>query len=283
MEGRSFSATECNTEGAWSRGKESEARVFESGIQLFESVTSIRVLRFTDAEIGTDRKLNRNRKSANIYEQYVLKMEDGPTTKNAAGENRPINLEHMVPRQSELVVINLGFINQVYHLQDSTARADHMVMPYTKDQLVASTVAHEIAHGVDVNHHGDHSRAVQGRRFYEGAGLRVHIFDSQQREIPVSRWPVESGTNRHYYELFGDVGEPGCEESGDINCFMAYTSMYNWSFKSGADGSLNYYMVPLLPIGKTLCTKQAGTNINAMPYYFGTAGRGNCAGQVNFK
>jgi hypothetical protein len=265
------------------QGKKGEEGLFSMGVGWFEAATGLKVVKFSETEIGSDRRLNKNSQTSHDYDQYVLKIENGPTSKMAAGENRPTALDHMVPMQSELIVINVAYIDQVHQLQDSTARAEHMIVPYTRDEMLASTVAHEIAHGVDVNHHGVHSNAVQGRMFYEGGNLSVHIFDEHQKEIPLAKWPVEAGTNRHYYEIFGNVGDQGCEESGDLACFMAYTSMYNWSFKTGSDGSLNYYMVPLLPIGRKLCTRSTGTGINAMPNYFGKAGNGNCAGQVKLK
>jgi hypothetical protein len=154
------------------------------------------------------------------------------------------------------------------------------------NELINSTVAHEIAHGVNVNHHGDDAPNGARPELWENAGDN-HVFDQNGHEIPISQWSVDPGRNIHYYKIEGKVGAPtpGSAESGDMTCFMCYTSFYNWSFIQGANGSLNYYMVPLLAVGKNLCKNGNATSINLKPIYFGPAlgGRGNCFGQIQLK
>ncbi|MEK7225546.1 MAG: hypothetical protein AAB221_07675, partial [Bacteroidota bacterium] len=100
--------------------------------------------------------------------------------------------------------------------------------------------------------------------------------------------PYPAGVN-DYLEA---TGIDSCDASGDLSCIMAYTSLYNWSFrKSNTDGSLYYYKVPLLPVGKKLCTSKTGTGINAasnkgvnnVNKYFGNAENGNCLNQIKLR
>ena len=178
------------------------------------------------------------------------------------------------------------YIDQFYPLQEAEARRDGRQMPYTKAELLNSTVAHELAHGVNVNHHGNPSTLPQGRIAYENSNPAYHIFNPNGVEIPVQNWRYDPGLGMRSFKIEGVIGKEGNEESGDLSCFMAYTSLYNWSFRLGTDGSLNYYEVPLLPIGKNLCTKQLGVNdLNSRPgsKYFGPAPVGKCLYQIKLR
>ncbi len=283
-----------------------EFPLFAEGINWFKVASGVSPVLFSKDEIPADRMLNKNFGHANVYNQYVLKLENGTTSKNAAGENRPITLDFMIPKQSELVVINVDWIERFYHIQDSVARAERMQVPYTKKELLASTVAHELAHGVNVNHHGKPSITPQNRTAYEDSHPAYHIFkpDPAGTEIPIRDWLLDPVLNKRHFEFDGITGEarntpgdPGTDESGDLSCFMAYTSNYQWAFRvSNTDGSLYYYRVPSLPVGKKLCTSKTGTGINRpgnvgvnrVNKYFGDAdpndpSRGNCLSQIKLR
>ncbi len=204
----------------------------------------------------------------------------------------------MIPRQSELVVVNVDWIEKFHHIQDSVMRAEGSQMPYTKNELLASTVAHELAHGINVNHHGKPSITPQNRIAYEDSYPPYHIFNPipPGTEILASTWRFDAMLGKRSYLLDGITGMSGNEESGDLSCIMAYTSNYQWAFrKSDTDGSLYYYRVPVLPVGKKLCSSKAGTGINAASVrgvnnvnkYFGDAGPapddGNCLSQIKLR
>ncbi len=265
--------------------KRSNISTFIKGFNLFEGATTVKSILFSEAEIGSDRRMNNNGANAQVYKQYVLKIDTGATSKNAAGENRPVTLDFMVPRQSELIVINVSWIDEFYPAQVA-AVPPGSTMPYTKDELLANTVAHELAHGINVNHHGNRSFTPQGRTAYEDSNPAYHIYDQNFREIPISRWRFDAALNKRYYNIEGLTGIriPGNEESGDLNCIMAYTSYYQWSFVLGANGSLHYHMVPLLAPGKILCKSPNATGINIKPQFFGNAGTGiSCESQIKLK
>jgi hypothetical protein len=244
------------------------------------------VIKFTEDEIDTDRKFNRNKMTSNVYEQYVLRIDTGQTSKFAAGENRPVSLDVMLPFQSQLIVINTRYLNAFYTEQSAAALQDHVTMPYTLNELIASTVAHEIAHGVNVNHHGDGPADYPTTEIWEGRG-NYHVFKSSGQEIPVSQWTYDASLQTHYYKLFGSIGSriPVSQESGNLSCIMCYTSMFNWCYTRDANGVNNFHMLPILAVGKIFCTNGNATGINLKPYYFGPAmnGRGNCFSQIQLR
>jgi len=168
------------------------------------------------------------------------------------------------------VVIDLDEIHQQYQLQETAVRSANMKMPYTEAEEVASTVAHELAHGVNVNHHGMPSSVPAGRTAYGNSQPPYHIYGSDGVEI--NDWP---------YPINGRAGTSGNDESGDLSCFMLYT-VYQWAFSTGSDGSLIYRAIPVLPRGKKLCTAKNGTGKDENKY-FGDATYGNCLGQIKLK
>ena len=116
--------------------------IIDPGVNLFRSASGVEVIKFTDDEIDSDRKLNRNRQTSSFYEQYVLKIDTGQTSKNAAGENRPVNLDFMLPKESQEIIINTSFMYAFHPAQAAQAAHDHVPMPYTLNELINSTVAH---------------------------------------------------------------------------------------------------------------------------------------------
>jgi hypothetical protein len=257
--------------GVWV--KRGEFSLFKDGIGWFKRATFIDTVVFSDNEIGPDRKLNNNTVTGRIDTQYVLKLEKGNIGGDVAGENRPITVLAKTPSASQVVVIDLDFIRQKYTDQRNMIAAYNrrggrqLTMPYTEAESIANTVAHEMGHGVGLDHHGPPS-VIQNITVPKGDPY-YHVFDSFGGEIIIDQpFPIE-----------GLVGIPGNDESGDLNCIMAYTSQYQWV--RIMNNTINYYAVKLLPLGKGLCTNKAGTDINANNKYFGDATFGNCTSQCN--
>lgn len=256
--------------------KEQELPVFEDGLSLFEAASSVRAVRFFENEIPANRRLNANAGHARVYEQYALQLEDGRLSSGVAGENRPITVTAKLPKQSERVVIDLQGIGQAYQAQQAAFSAASIAMPYTLGESIASTVAHELAHGVNVNHHGPPSSVPEGRTAFPNSQPPYHIvgIDGVPMTLPPQGYTIPPRT-----------GSPGNDASGDLMCIMAYSSAYQWAFHVGADGSLNYYAVPPLPVGNRFCPSPRGTGINGGPNYFGDAaqGSGNCLSRIKLR
>lgn len=266
--------------------KKAEVPLFSEGISWLENASGLKIIRFDETEIGIDRRLNKNFMTAHDYDQYVLKLENTGLAGDAIGENQPESITKKVPKQSDLVAIDVNKIKSNYHSQDSAARAGNIQVPYTDTESLANTVAHELAHGIYIIHHGK-SSAIPPRKAYANSNPPFHIYWINSNAEETAR-PYPAGAN-DYLET---TGIDSCDASGDLSCIMAYTSLYNWSFrKSNTDGSLYYYKVPLLPVGKKLCTSKTGTGINApsnrgvnnVNKYFGNAENGNCLNQIKLR
>lgn len=170
-------------------------------------------------------------------------------------------------------VIDIQQITDGYKQQQEAFLQAGITMPYTAEQEIAATIAHELAHGVNVAHHGEKSDEI-GRTAYARGRVVYRLYASDGSTIAID---PEKG-----YEVKGKVGEPGCDASGDLGCVMAYTSAYQWSFIKAADGALEYRAVPPLAQGKHLCTSSTGTGINTTSF-FGNAKWGNCQSQLKVK
>lgn len=253
-----------------------ESRTFSQGISLFASASGITVIKLNGTELAEDRMINKNTSAGKAGAQYALRLVKGSLGNGVLGENQPVNRTHKTPKESVRTVIDIDQINEGYSLQATAFQQAGIKMPYTVDQEIAATIVHELAHGVNVNHHGERSDEI-GRTAYARGRVVYRLFASDGSPITID---PENGYNG--YEVKGKVGELNCDASGDLSCVMAYTSAYQWSFIKAADGALEYRAVPPLPQGKHLCTSSAGTGINANGF-FGNAKWGNCLSQLKVK
>src|SRR4051812_15439207 len=123
-------------------------------------------------------------------------------------------------------------------------------MPYTLDEDIANTIAHEIAHGVGAPHHGKPSEYYGKREITEKMvdwkvfgvdGLRVTSLDGK----PIA--------------LTGKIGRPGNESSGDTHCIMAYANYYQWAAVGKEGGPYFYYAQGPNAPGKAFCRSAKAT------------------------
>src|ERR1700730_12491096 len=241
---------------------------FAPGIALLKAAAGIEVIVLNEDELSADRVFNNN--SVGKRWQYALKLYNG-YAHGVEGVNVPAARHNKTPKLSDSVIIDIDYIRSSYFSQDSAVRRGNKKLPYTAEDDIASTVAHELAHGIHVAHHGPPSDEPSNYESYEGAPVVCKIYDADGNLI----------TDRPY-TIKGSVGSVGCDERGDLYCIMAYTSNYRWAYKKGDEGSLIYRGVPFLPQGKRLCTSSKGTGINANGY-FGNATEGNCLAQIKVR
>jgi hypothetical protein len=174
-----------------------------------------------------------------------------------------------VPKKTYIIKIDYDKIAEHQKGWEDFARTSSppFKMPYTLEEKVAQTVAHELSHGVSVFHHGesvdctpndpsDSTRYVMGG---DGTLIKKQLAD-----------------------LDGIIGGKGNQESGDLSCFMVYNPFCDWACSKLSDSIIIYYVSPFA-LGKTLCKSNAGTGINATPNYFGDAVKGNCLSQIKLK
>jgi len=251
--------------------KRAEIPLFSDGIKKFENASDLRVIRFFENEIGVDRRLNKNFKTANVYQQYTLFLQLGALT-GALGNSFG---SPAIPKQVSKTVIDKNKIGQSYQDRLAEARDMNMTLTYSENDLFTTVTAHELSHSVNVKHHG--SMAPNSLDLTITANkTAVRIFNHQGVELQKPQ------------HITGRGGDTGNEQSGDVNCFMLNNALCDWAVKITPD-SVFFYEVPLIPLGTTLCTSKDGTGLNSKKdangnyIYFGDATNGNCLSQIKLK
>ena len=251
--------------------KKNEATLFTDGMAKFEDASGLKIIRFFENEIGADRKLNKNVGSAHTYDQYALFLQKGVLTGDLGksfGGPAP-------PKHISKVVIDQSRIAQAYRDRVAEARDFQSVLTYSEKDLFVTVTAHELAHCVNVVHHGSLAPNSMNLTITRDR-TAVRIFDIRNAEILTRPYPIT-----------GRAGELGNEQSGDVSCFMLNNALCDWSVRITPD-SMFFYQVPLIPLGTKLCHSRDGTGLNTKDAsgknnYFGDATNGMCIGQVNLK
>lgn len=235
------------------------------GFALFEKATGgphgIKIVEVGAGELPRSRVVNCNHPNDWSHQdsQYGVRITEGTFPDPATGGKAlPENLIH-TPRDCEELRLSTPYVDAAR--QPTTANK-------AKVDELAWIVAHELAHGCGVRHHGD---------FTNFKDLKVKndppaIYDSDGNLITARPFDVTGG-----------IGHWNSEGSGDVNCIMTYTSYYNWSFHPAEPA---YIKASGLPHGTTFCTSEKGTGTNdpqrARPI-FGNATYGKCLTQFHVR
>lgn len=252
--------------------KKTDLPLFSDGLQKFETVTGVKVIRFYENEIPINRRINQNGAHANIYKQFVLNLETGslPAKQMAKAFGSP-----GIPSVVNPVRFDLAGIHQAYQDNQADARNMNTTLPYTEKEFIAHIVAHELAHGVNAAHHGS----------IDPVDLARNIIDTNSipRPVPFVRVFRYNGAEFTYpCVIGGTTGVPGNAESGDLSCIMAEITLCAWVAHETTTVTY-FFEVPIIPLGNRLCTSPAGTGINTGGKYFGDATKGKCAEQLKLK
>jgi hypothetical protein len=135
------------------------------------------------------------------------------------------------------------------------------------------TIAHELAHGVGVQHHGKNQAYL--KHTIQSYHTSTQVFDEKGQ--PITTRPLDIEKN--------SVGFPQGDASGDVNCLMCYNALYSWRLDTPT--SSIFYKVASLPPGNTFCSSPRGTGRNANGQCFGdadaAANMGNCLKQFKVR
>ncbi|HEV7298230.1 MAG TPA: hypothetical protein VGN72_02625 [Tepidisphaeraceae bacterium] len=260
----------------------------KQGFDLFRSASGIEVVELKEGELPESRHLNLNRGVASGGEQYAILLKEEALPKSA-GENRPVAELRKTPRKSEMAVVDVAGARSFYARQAAVAKAGGVKLPYTAEQDIANTIAHEIAHGVGAPHHGKQTE-FDDKRVLTPRMVDWHAYGQDGVELLHATSDLK---------LDGEVGRPGNDASGDATCIMAYTNYYAWAAIGRLGMPLSYYAVPPQPLGHLFCTSPTATGMNLprklpngteIPGYFGDAvGQGagapvgNCRGAMTVR
>ncbi len=263
------------SQGAFKRLKATEKElgviltdpIFLSGISYFERATNINVVRLFPTEVPPNRKINQNRGHAKDIEQYALqlildKLPAGRPGKAYGGPN--------IPEKVDPVSIDTNEVRLGYEVLADKARRMGKPIPNTPQQELDCTVAHELGHGVCGRHHG-----TWGPQRPDSI---------EENSIPPARIIEYNGaeaTMRTYY-FFGGVSNVGSQQSGNVNCIMAYSNSCTWVYKR--IGLVDhYYEFPVYGVGTSLCSLPNGTGINANHKFFEDSPRGGCLQYIRLR
>lgn len=243
------------------RVKKEEVDLFRNGFALFASATNVIPVICYTTEMEESRKINRNGKTAKAGDQYGLYIENKDLG-DGIGETVP-GSNFKTTKITTGVYVNIARIRYVH--QETLKRNGIPRLPYTVQEDIDNTVAHEIAHGIGIPHHGSSGQGViYTKKESPNADIVFLLEDGKPSPvIPTLDQQLLGGQHN--------------DASGDLNCIMAYTGKYQWAF-TPESRKIIYRQVPFMPVGKKLCSSVAGTGINANGKYFGDAqsGYGNC-------
>jgi hypothetical protein len=255
--------------------------IFNEGITWFKDASYLEPVRFDydKDEVSPSGQINFNNKSIHDFDQFAIYLTNGGLGSNngtlgATYCNDPL----WIPPNIKGVVIDWNKIQRAYQRRINEARPE--AIKFTLREYLAQTVAHELGHAVNIDHHG--TAGNQGPFSYDVTDVsKVRIFDRNGKLITNSNLNFVIINNHFTLE---NVGYPnGTVEGGDMSCMLNYYPYYSWGFTVGVDGAHIFNQEPLLPLGRKFCTSKAGTGINATGLYFGEAAIGNCLGYIQLR
>lgn len=255
------------------------------GLGRFQ-ISGITVVELAQGELEEGRLIAPNRGGASLGEQYGLRMVAEDLPDGVSGENRPLTTHGKTPRRSTLVVFDIPGMEASYAAQAARAAMAGIPMPYTLEQEIENTIAHELAHGIGAPHHG-RPTDYRGPTTITAAMTSWHAYGADGIEIMTR--PLVLG---------GLIGRPGNDASGDAGCIMAYTNVYSWA-AVGTFEPYAFYMTGIQPMGEHFCASGEATGMNVphaahggtqVPGFFGASvgqgegtSAGNCLGAMRVR
>lgn len=257
----------------------------KAGLRLFEQASGIHIVEVDAGEFDPARQVNLNLGSATAGPQHGLRLVNASTIgSGAVGQSQGVRQRvgsaslGGSPAGWEKITVDLDGERQVYADLVRACTAQRLPVPFTLDREVQSTVAHELAHGLGVLHHGD-SRPVK---------LASNTIDATTNRSLLAYDRDGTVITQRPFQIGGAIGEAGNDASGDVHCLMCYNNVWTWSYFAGEA----VYAAPILDVGDVFCRSNQATGPNAprllangktVRGVFGAATAGNCLGRMRVK
>ncbi|HZH97921.1 MAG TPA: hypothetical protein VEX38_03040 [Fimbriimonadaceae bacterium] len=243
------------------------------GLRLLSDAANIMVRDFGKRD-KSDKQVVKNRSPYSLSQAGVILRADSGTK---GGKTLPENLSPKPsPKYVDACIVMVQLLSPMATLP--TER---------RLESLRYTVAHELGHSINLEHHGEIEVTNFGHKVKVGEANR-HILDPQGRDL---REYDERGNKRPTpvdYDVLPEeeLGVPHGKASGDIMCIMCYNMIFDWCwYRYTANQGEWFFRVPQLEPANRLCTSGKGTGINADGKYFGDAekGKGNCRSKFKVK
>ncbi len=263
--------------------------VIRKGLDLFEKASGIHVVEVDDGELPASRRVNVNAGRIQVTEQHGLLLEDASEpgalgfTEQQKGARLAAN-PAASPKGNPRVTVSLQGEKDEHAQNAKYWAAAGTRIPYTLEESIKTTVAHEVAHGLGVKHHGVGDSAYAGVTDVTSTMKDWSIYDRDGSLITTR--PITVSKESSFAKGTVGVGAPGNASSGDVNCIICYVNIYTWAYHYKTQ---TLYLVPVLRQGTIFCTSADGTGHNKQhtmkdgktcPGLFGRASQGNCLGQM---
>ncbi len=240
----------------------------EAGIDLFKKASGISVVELTDQEIDKyDLVVNGNSIYAKGGKQHGLLLKNYQTSNS--------NTQGLTPRRD-------GGDDPPSSPADCSYVGINLAYPFKDDDL-AVTIAHEMAHGCGVWHHGGLNTVDPPGKGSIDNTYKFYASDMSMA-APESIAAIEKDG------LLGMIAGPGGQSSGDMHCIMCYEDQYVWAAPLGKDGKVFINVDHADHCSKSLfCNSAGGTYMNAKPSgkrlysVYGDASKGDCIHQFKIK
>ena len=229
-----------------------------AGIKLFEKATGLKVhYELKDNQVNAVMNINFWATSGpHLVDQHVIRIQRGMTEAEAEAARR--NYAAFVEE-----VGTPGTSKSVHMPPDIQVvqQAGNRRLPY-----FAITLAHEMLHSCNVNHHGE---ADETYDWVYVANPSPHIVERRPGgDVPITI-KRENGSLVPAGRLFPDpaneseretwIGVNQGQHSGNEGCLMRYDA--GWAYVSAADPTVRYLVDEAVSL--FLCTSPAGTGVNA--------------------
>jgi hypothetical protein len=255
-----------------------------AGITMFKTASGLEVHVDTNEQLLKDRRVNYNSRTGFGGAQHgVVIMGFTPARTKQASAVRLAGAGAGTPKEFKHVEIS----SDAPTVPAPTAKWSGATV--TGPDVLASTLAHELGHTVNVAHHGDvgdYDALWKVRTAASGSGYDVkEVVNGVETPITVIREDGKPYPWMKVEDLKVSIGAPGGVYSGVWDCLMRYDNANAYVLSTNASVRVDMHADEI--VGTSFCAGKKGTGANdaaRAPYdRFRDSINGNCLEQIRVK